>query len=75
MKLLNTEQIGAAIRARRKQAKITQRELALTCSVGLRFLVELEKGKATCQIGKALKVMHALGLSLQLEIPDHFGTN
>ncbi|MBC8403879.1 MAG: helix-turn-helix transcriptional regulator [Planctomycetes bacterium] len=71
MKLYNTEQIGSAIRARRKQLEVTQRELALTSGVGLRFVVELEKGKPTCQFGKALKVMQALGLGLHLEIPVH----
>ena len=60
-----TEQLGSAIRARRKQLKITQKELAMTCGTGLRFIVDLEKGKPTCQIGKALRVVHALGLVLE----------
>ncbi len=74
MKLLSTEQIGASIRQRRRQAKLTQRELALSCGVGLRFLIELERGKPTCQIGKALQVMRALGISLSVDVPDHFAT-
>jgi HTH-type transcriptional regulator / antitoxin HipB len=72
MKLHDTQQIGVAIRARRKLAKLTQRELALSSGVGLRFLIELEKGKTTCQVGKVLTVLRTLGISLQLEIPDHF---
>ena len=60
-----TEQIGTAIRTRRKQLKITQKELAMTCGTGLRFIVDLEKGKPTCQTGKTLQVLQALGLAIE----------
>ena len=65
MKIKTTEQLGAAIRTRRKQLKITQKELAMTCGTGLRFIVDLEKGKPTCQIGKTLQVLQALGLAIE----------
>ena len=63
--------LGEIIHARRKQLKITQKDLALTCGTGLRFLVDLEKGKSTCQIGKTLQVIQALGLELQLTAPSN----
>lgn len=63
-----TEQIGTAIRTRRKQLKITQKELAMTCGTGLRFIVDLEKGKPTCQIGKTLQVLQSLGLAIETTI-------
>ena len=59
-------ELGALIRQRRKQLKVTQKDLALTCGTGLRFIIELEKGKMTCQIGKAFAVLQALGLELNL---------
>jgi HTH-type transcriptional regulator/antitoxin HipB len=62
----NPEQLGAAIRARRRQLKVTQKDLAMTCGTGLRFIIDLEKGKPTCQIGKTLHVLQALGLELQI---------
>ena len=65
MKIKTTEQLGTAIRTRRKQLKLTQKELAMTCGTGLRFIVELEKGKSTCQIGKTLQVLQALGLAIE----------
>jgi len=68
MKMKNTEQLGTAIRMRRKQLKITQKELAMTCGTGLRFIVDLEKGKPTCQIGKTLQVLQALGLAIETTI-------
>jgi HTH-type transcriptional regulator / antitoxin HipB len=65
MKMKTTEQIGMAIRMRRKQLKITQKELAMTCGTGLRFIVDIEKGKPTCQIDKTLQVLQALGLAIE----------
>lgn len=65
----NPEQLGAAIRARRKQLKVTQKNLAMTCGTGLRFIIDLEKGKPTCQIGKILQVLKALGLKFQIASP------
>lgn len=63
------EQLGAAIRARRRQLKVTQKDLAMTCGTGLRFIIDLEKGKPTCQIGKVLQVIQALGLELRITNP------
>ncbi len=70
MNTKSPEQLGAAIRTRRRQLKVTQKDLAMTCGSGLRFIIDLEKGKPTCQIGKILQVLQALGLELQITIPD-----
>jgi hypothetical protein len=40
-----------------------QDQLALATGVGRRFLIELEAGKPTCQLGRSLLVAEALGLS------------
>ena len=69
MNAMTPVSLGNTIHTRRKQLKITQKDLALTCGTGLRFLVDLEKGKPTCQIGKTLQVIQALGLELQLTAP------
>jgi len=66
MTIQNTAQLGAAIRAARKQLKVTQKELAMTSGTGLRFVIDLERGKSTCQIGKILQVLQALGLRVGL---------
>ena len=62
MEIRTAEQLGAAIRVRRRELGLTQKDLAMACGTGLRFIVDLEKGKATCQVGKALDVLQALGL-------------
>ena len=63
---LTPEEIGRIVRATRKEKRVTQADLALTSGTGLRFVIELEKGKPTCQIGKVLNVLQTLGIELAL---------
>jgi HTH-type transcriptional regulator/antitoxin HipB len=56
-------------RETRKKLGVTQKDLALTSGTGLRFVIDLEKGKETCQIGKALTILHTLGIRLALTPP------
>ncbi|MCH2038794.1 MAG: helix-turn-helix transcriptional regulator [Rickettsiales bacterium] len=65
-----TEHIGKVIRDTRKQLGVTQKDLALTSGTGLRFIIDLEKGKPTCQIGKVLTVMQTLGIKLDITPPN-----
>ncbi len=62
-------QIGELIRDTRKSLDVTQKDLALTSGTGLRFIIELEKGKETCEIGKALRVLQTLGIKMKLTPP------
>ena len=57
-------QFGAAVASARKALGLTQRELALAINSGERFVVELEAGKPTAQLGKALAAARAVGLRL-----------
>lgn len=60
----DASQFGAAVAAARKALGLTQRELALAINSGERFIVELEAGKPTAQLGKALAAARAVGLRL-----------
>ena len=64
-----SQQIGTLIRQTRKNLGVTQKYLALTAGTGLRFIIDLEKGKETCEIGKALTVLQTLGIKLTLTPP------
>jgi y4mF family transcriptional regulator len=64
--MLTPKQIGRSIRAARKTLGVTQRELALTSGTGVRFIIDLERGKETCQLGKALKILKTLGIRVTL---------
>ena len=61
--------LGALIRRTRKSQGLRQDELAGASGVGLRFIVDLEAGKPTIQLGKALKVLQALGCTLTVTPP------
>lgn len=61
--------IGELIRDTRKQLGVTQKSLALTSGTGLRFVIELEKGKPTCEIGKTLTILQTLGITMTLTPP------
>lgn len=61
--------IGDLVKKTRKDMKLTQKDLALTSGTGLRFLIELEQGKTTCQIGKVLTVLRTLGIQMELLPP------
>lgn len=57
-----TRPFGRLIRSRRKALNMTQDQLALATGVGRRFLIDLEAGKTTCQLGLSLVVAEALGI-------------
>ncbi len=60
------QQLGAALRAARKQLGLTQPQLALAAGVGVRFIVELEAGKPTLRLENVLRVIDSLGGEIQL---------
>lgn len=64
---MGIQEIGKLIRAERKAQGLTQGELAMTAHTASRFISDLENGKATCQIGKALQVISCLGIRIKLD--------
>jgi y4mF family transcriptional regulator len=56
--------LGHLIRARRKELGLTQTDVADVARTTLRFVSELERGKATAQLDGILRVLAALGIEL-----------
>lgn len=71
---MTVKEIGKQIRELRKSQGLTQHELALTANTAVRFISELENGKVTCEIGKALQVIQCLGIRIELTNP-HAGND
>ena len=63
---MTIEEIGSAVRQARLAQGLRQDELAAAAGVGLRFLVELERGKPTVRLDKVLAVLSALGCRLDV---------
>lgn len=70
MKISTPEELAQAVRNRRKLLKATQKDLAMTAGTGLRFIIDLEKGKPTCQIAKVFAVLQVLGLRVFFHTDD-----
>ncbi len=65
-----TVAFGKLIRQRRKALGLTQIELGLLADTGERFIGELERGKPTCQLGKAMAVATRLGIRFEADEGD-----
>jgi y4mF family transcriptional regulator len=66
MKAYTAQDVGDAVRAARKAAAITQRELASEANCGVRFISDLERGKPTAELGKVLHVLNVLSLDVDI---------
>ena len=60
------EHLGDVVRQTRKALSLTQPQLALAAGVGVRFIVDLEAGKPTVRLENILRVLQALGATLNV---------
>lgn len=54
-------ELSEFIKKKRKQAHLTQAELAERAGVGLRFVRELERGKSTLRLDKVDQILQLFG--------------
>jgi y4mF family transcriptional regulator len=62
MRIVDPRDLAIYVRARRRELKMTQSQLAKTAGVSRRWLSDLESGKPSAEVGLVLKVINALGL-------------
>lgn len=67
MKITDAKSYGEAIRNRRKELGYTQAYLADFTGFSVSFISDLERGKATAEIGKAIYLANLLGMDLCME--------
>ena len=67
------KEIGEIVRRTKKNLGVTQENIALTSGTGLRFIIDLEHGKPTCQLEKTLTVLRTLGIRIELQLPTAKG--
>jgi len=63
----DTKQFGDALRKRRKELNYTQAYLSDVTGFSASFISEVENGKATAELGKALHLANMLGLDLRID--------
>jgi len=66
MVLHNPEQLGAAIRLKRKEKSLTQSELAKLLGAERKWVLHLESGNSKAEIGLILRAIEVLGLRASL---------
>ena len=66
---MDSSKLGQVVRHERKAQGLRQAELAAAAGVGIRFIVDLEAGKPTLQLEKALHVLATLGCDVTIVPP------
>ncbi len=68
MKITDAASFGQAIKARRKELKYTQGFVSEFTGFSISFISDLERGKQTAELGKALYIANILGLDVNIEL-------
>ena len=66
-RITNAEELGTLIRQERKRKGYSQTKLAHYAGVGINYISNLENGKDTAELGKAIRVLNTLGVDLFAE--------
>lgn len=68
MAITTERELGAALRARRESAGLTQEQVASRAGISRALLIDLEKGRRTrAELGRVLAVIRALDAAIHLE--------
>ena len=67
MKITDVRSFGKALRDRRKALGYTQGYISEFTGLSVSFISELENGKTTAEIGKAIRIANLLGLDLLIQ--------
>ena len=64
----DSEQFGQAIKRRRKELGYTQNYVSEVTGLSASFISNLENGKATTELGKAILLANILGLDIEIKV-------
>jgi HTH-type transcriptional regulator / antitoxin HipB len=67
MLLRTPNDLGSAIRDRRRRLNLDQSDLARQIGVSRKWIIDVEKGKPGAEIGLVLRTLDVLGLRLALD--------
>lgn len=69
MQIRTAKEIGLLVRDHRRRQKLTQAQLAKRLRVSRLWVLQLEQGKDTAQVGLVLMALNQLGIPLQVGPP------
>ena len=61
-----SERIAVALKSRRKELNLTQREVAEYAGCHWTLVLDVEAGRPTVRLDKLLNILHVVGLDLNL---------
>lgn len=64
----DSEQFGKTIKIRRKELGYTQNYVSEVTGLSASFISNLENGKATTELGKAILLANTLGLDIDIKV-------
>lgn len=67
MKINDASEFGKFLRKRRKELNYTQRDLSEFTGFSISYLSDLENGKQTTELGKAIYIANILGIDIFLQ--------
>lgn len=67
---MHTMELSEFLKQRRQATRLTQQDLADKAGVGLRFIREMEQGKATLRLDKVNQVLRLFGHEMQPALMD-----
>ena len=70
MKIISARDIAALVKQERKKCGWTQAELAMRSGVSRDWIIALEKGKPTLELGLVLRAVKALKIRLDATCPS-----
>jgi HTH-type transcriptional regulator / antitoxin HipB len=70
LRLISVADASAAVRGRRADLGLSQRDLAARAGVSRKWIYEFEAGKPKAELGCVLRVFDALGIALVADIGD-----
>lgn len=66
MKVSNADSFGEIIKKRRKKMGYTQKYICEVSGISASYISDLENGKATIELGKAIYLANLLGIDVEL---------
>lgn len=66
MKIKNSNDLGSAIKKRRKELGYTQNFVSEQTGLSVSFISDVENGKATAEIGKIINLVNLLGMDVSI---------
>ena len=67
MVINNSREFGQALKERRKSLKYTQMQVSEVTGFSSSFISDLENGKETAELGKAIYLANMLGIDIELK--------